>query len=198
MKQSIIKIRQWLALLLIWLTISPLFIHYAREWQLIGKRLRILLFLISPLMLIVYFPIFVLIFLFTFDEIDEYQRRNYFSDNEVIENIIGVALPELDIIDYRQYTNPNIAVVQDTDSLILKMEDELSESTFHYLDSIISIGNTEWSKHDEEYKYFIEWNHEKRTPEPLKKFIGPYGEGFFSLSFKKGSKTITLCHYILY
>ena len=85
MKRIITKITQWLALLLSWLTISPLFVYLANKWKLIGKKVRILLLLVSPLMLIVYFIIFLLALQGYFD----YQRKYNYADNEVIERITG-------------------------------------------------------------------------------------------------------------
>ena len=54
MKTLLVRTIQWLTLLLSWLTLSPLFCYLSRKWQLIGKKVRMLLLLISPLMLIVY------------------------------------------------------------------------------------------------------------------------------------------------
>ena len=182
MKQIIIKITQWLTLLLSWLTISPLFIYLASKWKLIGKKVRILLLLISPLMLIVYFIIFLLALQGYFD----YQRKYHFADNEVIERITGVAFPEVDIIDYEKGKSSFLGDY--SDKLTLEMEEELGELTYHYLDSIINSGNTEWSKRDDEYSYSIMWGNGIPAPE------GEDDEEdmTFSLYFKKGSKIITL------
>lgn len=184
MKQLLIKITRWLTLLLSWLTISPLFVYLARKWQLIGKKVRILLLLISPLMLIVYFIIFLLVLQGYYD----YQRKYHFADNEVIERITGVAFPEVDIIDYEKGESGFLGDY--SDKLILEMEEELSESTFHYLDSIVNSGNTGWSKRDDEYSYSIMWGNGL----PVPKGESEEEDGMFSLSFKKGSKTINLSH----
>lgn len=178
MKTLLVRTIQWLTLLLSWLTLSPLFFYLARRWQLIGKKVRMFLLLISPLMLIVYFIIFLLALQGYFD----YQRKYRFADNEVIERITGIAFPEVDIIEYKK---DNGGFLGDyNDELTLEMEDELSD----YLDSIISAGNTQWSKHDDEYSYSIIWGNG---------FLAPKGEDdeedmMFSLSMKKGSKIVTL------
>ena len=182
MKQIIIKITQWITLILIWLIISPLFVYLAKRWNLIGKKIRILLLLISPLMLIVYF----ILFLLGLQGYDDYQRKYKFANNETVERITGVAFPELDIVEYKK---DNRSFLGDyNDKLILEMEEELGELTYHYLDSIINAGNTEWSKHDDEYSYSIIWGNG---------FPAPKGEDdeedmMFSLSTKKGSKIITI------
>ena len=184
MKPLIIKITKWLTLLLSWLTISPLFIFLARKWQLIGKKIRILLLLISPLMLISYFVLFLL----ALQGYDDYRRKYRFANNKTIERITGVAFPEVDIINYKK---DNRGFLGDyNDKITLEMEDELSESTYHYLDSIISVGNTQWFKHDDEYSYSIMWGNGL----PALKGESEEDDGMFSLSFKKGSKIINLSH----
>ena len=184
MKQTIIKITQWLTLLLSWLTISPLFVYLAKKWKLIGKKVRILLLLISPLMLIVYF----ILFLLALQRYDDYQRKYKFANNETIERITGVAFPELDIIDYKKDNRGFLGDYKD--KLTLEMGNELSESTYHYLDSIISVGNTQWFKHGDEYSYSIMWGNGLPAP----KGESEEDDGMFSLSFKKGSKIINLSH----
>lgn len=207
MKQIIIKITQWLTLLLSWLTISPLFVYLARKWALIGKKVRILLLLISPLMLIIY----AIITLFVLQGYIDYQRIYRFANNEAIERITGVAFPKLDIIDYEKGESSFLGDYKD--KLTLKMEEELSESTYHYLDSIISAGNTEWSKHpsDEITSYQLDSLIANRGVEEWLKNSDVYtysivwGNGLpapkgesddedmaISLSFKKGSKIVTL------
>ena len=181
MKQVIIRIIQWLTLLLSWLTISPLFVYLASRWKLIGKRVRILLFLISPLMLIIYFSSALIGYY-------DYHRKYHFADNEVIERITGVAFPEVNIIDYEK-GRPSF-MGDYSDKLTLEMEHELSESSYHYLDSIINSGNTQWSKRDDRYSYSIMWGNGLPAP----KGESEEDDGFFSLSFKKGSKIINLSH----
>ena len=184
MKQIIIKIIQWLTLLLSWLTISPLFVYLAKKWKLIGKKVRILLLLISPLMLIGYF----ILFLLASQEYYDYRRKYRFANNETIERITGVAFPELSIIDYEK---GNAGFLGDyNDVLTLEMENDLNESAYHYLDSVINAGDTNWSKHNDVYRYSIMWGNGLPAPE---------GENeeediMFSLSFKAGSKIINLSH----
>ena len=182
MKQIIIKITQWLTLLLSWLTISPLFVYLANKWKLIGKKVRILLLLVSPLMLIVY----IIIYWVALDEYNAYQRKYRFANNEAIERITGVAFPKLDLIDCEK--NYSGLGGYYYGKLTFEMENELSESSYHYLDSIISVGNTEWSKCENEYNYSIGWS--KGEAVPLEEIIEPMGD--ISLSFKKGSKILIL------
>jgi hypothetical protein len=71
MSTLLVKVAQWLTLLLSWLMLSPLFFYLARKWQLIGKKVRVLLLLISPLMLIVY----AVIVLFILQGYGDYKRK---------------------------------------------------------------------------------------------------------------------------
>ena len=184
MNALLTKILRWFILLLSRLTVSPFFLYLARKWQLIGKKVRILLLLISPLMLIGY----IILFLLALQGFDDYQRKYKFANNEAIERITGVAFSEVDIVDYKK---DNRGFLGDyNDKLTLEMEDELSDSTYHYLDSIINAGNTEWSKRDDEYSYSIMWGNGLPAP----KGESEEDDGMFSLSFKKGSKIINLSH----
>ena len=173
MTTLLVRTIQWLTLLLSLLTLSPLFIFLARKWQLIGKKVRILLLLISPLMLIGYFILFLLALQGYYD----CQRKYKFANNEAIERITGVAFPEVDLIDYKKDNRGFLGDYKDR--LTLEMENELSESTYHYLDSIISAGNTQWFKHGDEYSYSIMWGN--GLPEPKEKV----------------KKTMECSHYLL-
>ena len=184
MKTLLVRTIQWLTLLLSWLTLSPIFFYLARKWQLIGKKVRMLLLLISPLMLIGYF----ILFLLALQEYYDYQRKYRFANNETIERITGVSFPKLSIIDYEK---GDAGFLGDyNDMLTLEMKYDLSESTYHYLDSVISVGNTKWHKRNDEYIYCTVWGNGLPAPE---------GENeeediMFSLSFKAGSKIINLSH----
>ena len=184
MRTLLVKVAQWLTLILSWLTVSPLFIYLARKWQLIGKKVRVLLLLMSPLMLIVY----AVAVLFILQGYGDYKRKHHFANDGVIERITGVPFPELNIIDYEKGEAGFLGDYNDM--LTLEMENDLSESTYHYLDSVISVGNTNWHKRNDEYIYGTVWGNGLPAPE---------GENeeediMFSLSFKAGSKIINLSH----
>ena len=89
MKQFLIKITKFLLLFLSWLTLSPLFLYLASNWKLIGKKVRILLFVISPLMLIIYLVVTIVVYM----AYDDYNRKHRFADNDVIERITGIRFP---------------------------------------------------------------------------------------------------------
>ena len=184
MKSTLIKITRWLTLLCSWLTLSPLFLYLARKWKMIGKKVSILLLMISPLMLIAY----LIITLCTVYVYFEYIKGNRFADNEVIERITGVPFPELEIIDRGNGTR---SINGDyTDWLTLEMEEDLSEKTYHHLDSIIECNNTGWRKENDEYHFYTLWGNGCPAPE------GEDEEDnvTFSLPMKKGSKVVTITY----
>ena len=182
MKTLLVRTIQWLTLLLSWLTLSPLFFYLARRWRLIGKKVRMMLLLISPLMLIVY----AVAVIFILQGYNDYKRKHYFASNEVIERITGVSFPKLSIIDYEKGEAGFLGDYNDM--LTLEMKYDLSESTYHYLDSVISAGNTNWSKHNDVYRYSIMWGNGLPAP----KGENEEDDMTFSLSFKAGSKIVTL------
>ena len=104
----------------------------------------------------------------------------------MIERITGVAFPKFELIDYKQ-GDVNFPGNY-KDRLILEIKDDLSESTYHYLDSIINYNTTKWSKCDNEYSYEIWWGNGLSAPQGENEEEGK----MLSLSFKKGSKIITL------
>ena len=182
MKRMLIKIAQWLMLLFSWLTLSPLFIYLARKWQLIGKKLSIFFMLLSPLMLAAY----LVVFLFALQEYVDYQRKHKFANNEVIERITGIPFPELKIVDYHKGKDSFLGDYNDR--LILQMEEELDESTYLRLDSIIQNGNTDWGMRENQYNYSRIWGNGFPAPEGQ----NDEEDVMFSLSFHKGSDTLTL------
>ena len=182
MKTLLVRTIQWLTLLLSWLTLSPFFYYLSCKWQLIGKKVRMLLLLISPLMLIVY----AVAILFILQGYNNYRIKHHFASNEVIERITGVSFPELSIIDYEK---GNAGFLGDyNDVLTLEMENDLNESAYHYLDSVINAGATNWSKHNDVYRYSIMWGNGLPAP----KGENEEDDMTFSLSFKTGSKKVTL------
>lgn len=69
-----------IALFLSWLTLSPLLLILDRRWELLPKRLRIVLFVLSPLMLIVFAAVLIACYLFYC----EHFRVRYFVKPKVV------------------------------------------------------------------------------------------------------------------
>ena len=91
-KQVLIKA---IALLLSWLTLSPLMLILDVRWKLLPKWLRIVLYVLSPMMLVV----MALAALWGSDYYSEHYLQHHFVKRRVIENITGVRLPRYKVID---------------------------------------------------------------------------------------------------
>lgn len=162
--------------LLCWLTISPLFYYLAGRWGL--KSGRLLLMLGSPLFLIVYLCIFVWGYVTYLD----YERKYYFTNENRIERITGVRLPDMDVVEYDQ---GRTSITGDyTDWLLVEFEEIPSEEVYQTLDSLIASQKTGWRKQGVVYKFSVVWgNH----------FPAPTGENededrFFDISFEERSR----------
>lgn len=89
-----------IALFLSWFTLSPLMLILDGRWKLLPKWLRIVLFVVSPMMLII---VVVLALLVQMDY--SYYSRRHFVKSSVIENITGVSFPKYRVVDRRSTWN---------------------------------------------------------------------------------------------
>ena len=89
-----------IALFLSWFTLSPLMLILDGRWKLLPKWLRIVLFVLSPMMLII---VVVLALLVQMDY--SYYSRRHFVKSSVIENITGVSFPKYRVVDRRSTWN---------------------------------------------------------------------------------------------
>ena len=89
-----------IALFLSWLTLSPLMLILDSRWKLLPKWLRIVLFVLSPMMLIIVVALALLV------QMDySYYSRRHFVKSSVIENITGVSFPKYRVVDRRSTWN---------------------------------------------------------------------------------------------
>lgn len=84
-----------ITLFLSWLTLSPLLLILDGRWKLLPKWLRIVLFVLSPMMLIVVAVASIFGYLY----FSEYYMQHHFVRRRVVENITGVRLPRYKVID---------------------------------------------------------------------------------------------------
>ncbi len=182
MKSNIEKILKIIALLLLWTVFSPLFLFFALRWKIVGKGWKIALFVLSPFMTVVYLLLTILVMW----GYSEYDRKYGYSSNKAIERITGVEFPKLDIQEYNKGEKSFNGDY--SDSFVLEMENELSESTFKVLDSLATSSNTHWSFYNGEYRYSLMWGNGAVTPNGE----SPNEDRTFSLSFKKGSRIVNL------
>ena len=85
------------ALLASWLTLSPLLLILVRRWKLLPKWLRIVLFVLSPMMLVIIAAVAFLCYAYYWDY---YYPRHHYVKPKVVENIIGMQLPRYKVIEY--------------------------------------------------------------------------------------------------
>ncbi len=182
MKQLLINILQWITSLISWLTISPLFYYITKKWNLIGKKIRILLLLISPLFLILYATFCFYCFNIYYD----YHRKYRFTDTETIERITGIDYPDFKVLEYKKDKSSFLGDYND--QLVIEFEEVPSEKFYQQIDSMITTGGSDWFKHGNTYSYSKMWGNGLPAPE---------GEDndedmSFSISFDKGSRQATL------
>ena len=84
-----------IVLILSWLTLSPLLLILDGRWKMLPKWLRILLFVLSPMMLIV----MAVALIFGYMYYSEYYMQHHFVRRRVVENITDVRLPRYKVID---------------------------------------------------------------------------------------------------
>ena len=163
-----------------WLTISPLFYYLAGRWGL--KRGRLLLMLLSPLFLIVYLCLFA----WGYDAYVDYQRKYYFTDDDRIERITSVRLPDMKIMEYsegkRSFTGDY------SDRLIVEFEEVPSEKVYQTLDSLVDTDKTGWRMNDSAYMFSATWGNGLSAP----KGESENEDRSFCIFFKKGSKRVTI------
>jgi len=78
-----------------WLTLSPLLLILDGRWKLLPKWLRIVLFVVSPMMLI----IVVLAAIWGSDYYSEHYMQHHFVRRKVVENITGVKFPSYKVVN---------------------------------------------------------------------------------------------------
>ena len=178
--KAIEKITRFLTCFFCWLTISPLFYYLAGKWGM--KKGRLSLMLVSPLFIISY----LIIFLWGYVTYLDYERKYYFTNEDRIERITGVRLPDMDIVEYNKGKSGFTGDY--SDRLLLEFEKIPSEGVYQTLDSLIETGKTGWRMNDSVYVFSVAWGNG---------MLAPKGESededrSFSISFKKGSKKATI------
>lgn len=113
-----------IALAVSWLTLSPLLLILDGRWKLLPKWLRILLFFLSPLMLIIIVIAVILGDMYYSD----FYARHHFVKPKVIENITGVRLPDYKVVEYER--GPRFFNGDYTDEFVLEF-DRIPDDDFY-------------------------------------------------------------------
>ena len=165
------------ALILSWLTLSPLFFYLAKKWGLMNKGWRITLLLISPLFLVGY----LLIGAFIFFEYAEYERKHGFLDKDRIERITEVRLPDFELVECKM-GDMNFRG-EYSDELTIEFEDSLTNDFYATLDSLVEKKVWSKSKDTGRYSFSTMWGNGIPAPE------GENDETdiMFSITIEKGT-----------
>ena len=154
-----------IALFLSWLTLSPLMLILDGRWKLLPKWLRIVLFVFSPMMMII---VVVLALLVQADY--SYYSRRHFVESDVIENITGVSFPKYTVLERRSTR---------CDYYTLEFERKPDEAFYKELDERFD------SYEPGKYSYSAIWGNGIKAP----KGESDKDDISFSIDIEKGSRT---------
>ena len=162
-----------IALLLSWLTISPLVLILDGHWKLLPKWLRIVLFVLSPMMLIL---IAVAVIWGNMNYSDFY-ARHHFVRPKVVENITGVRLPNYKVVEYER--GPRSFNGDYTDEFVLEFDRIPDDAFYKKLDEHFDCFEPG------KYSYSAIWGNGIEAP----KGESDKDDISFSVDIEKGSKT---------
>lgn len=113
-----------ITLFLSWLTLSLLLLILDCRWKLLPKWLRIVLFVLSPMMLILY----LIIVGWALEGHENYLRKYYYVRPRVVESLIGVRMPAYKVVDCNLGYGENVTMHIDTFYLEFK---DMPDGTFY-------------------------------------------------------------------
>ena len=152
-------------LILCWLTVSPLSLILANRWKIMKKWQRIVLMLFSPLFLMIYCLILLLVgFLIYLCQPSFFGGKSGLSDgkdfvdNERIERITGAKLYFRDIVD-EEYDEPSFNGDYSNTYLVLLEK----RPDYSALDSLVASGR--WQKSEGGYHFSAIWGNDLPAPE---------------------------------
>lgn len=164
-----------IVLVVSWFTLSPLVLILDGRWKLLPKWLRILLFLLSPLMLVVLFVLGIMGYFYYQD----YWREHHFVRPRVIENITGVRMPKYKVIE----RNLEQAIDYE-DTFVLEFK-EMPDSSFYQ-----RLRNNGFDYRDGCYRFQRNWGSGLVKDEVVPK--GEKGNYDYTLMICEGEKTFTV------
>lgn len=131
-----------------WLTVSPLLYYISRNWETKERWLARVSILLSPLFLGGYIALIargVLAY-------EDYQREHRFQDVDSIEEITGVKLPEMKVLEYYK-SKQSTHFYQYRDSFTFVFRKPVSYATIERIDSLINTGKSHWGAEGNSYGY---------------------------------------------
>lgn len=168
------KVLKWIAIIISWLTLSPLILYLGHRWNIGNKYTRTAGMLLSPLFFI------TCLFLYAFFFIEG--NHEYFQNRNRIERITDVKLPEFEVIVYneglRHFTGDF------TDHFIFEFKSIPPDKLFDKIDILIKGGKTNWRKEGDLYKFEQIWGNGYPAP----KGENDEEDRFFNIMITRGQK----------
>lgn len=171
-KHTLIKT---IVLILSWLTLSPLLLIFDGRWKLLPKWLRIVLFVLSPMMLVV----IALAAFWGYDYYSEHYMQHHFVRRRVVENITGVRLPRYKVIERGEEGSRASRFPDHTYNFTLEFKKMLGEDFYKNLDEHFD------SFEPGEYSFSAIWGNGIEAP----KGESDKDDISFSIDIERGSKT---------
>lgn len=162
-------------LFLSWLTLSPLLLILDGRWKLLPKWLRIVLFVLSPMMVLVV----AAAILFGYIYYSEYYMPRHFVRPRVIENITGVRLPKYKVIDRGEASRRRRTFPDNTYDFTLEFNKMPDDAFYETLDKHFD------SFESGKYSYSVIWGNGIEAP----KGESDKDDISFSIDIEKGSRT---------
>lgn len=200
--EALITIFKGMTLTVFWFTLSPLLLIFDGRWKLLPKWLRIVLFVVSPLVLVLLVAIAFFCYAYYWDY---YYPRHHFVQPKVVENIIGLRLPKYKVVEYDKDRRSFNGDYSDRFTLEFKrmpndaFYDELDRHFRKYIptrqqldsisdDEIYLFSRRAEIKDSTIYKMDCVWIHGLGTPEGEPE----WGDYWYTIRIEKGSKTFRI------
>ena len=171
---------KWVALIISWLTLSPLMVYLGHRWKMGNKYVRIIGMLVSPLFLIIYLLLFIVI---CYED-----KRDYFQNRDRIERITEVRLPKFKMIEYhegRRGFNGDF-----NDDFVFEFKSVPSDEMFDMIDKLIESGKTGWHKEGDSYIFNCTWGNGMPAP----KGESDNEDRIFGITITRGEKQGVIRH----
>ena len=166
------------ALAVSWLTLSPLLFILDGEWKLLPIWLRIVLFVLSPLVLIV----LAMLVLWGYVSYPEYHMKHHFVKRRVVENITGVKFPKYKVLNQGEEWECFSRSLEHTYDFTLEFKKMPDEDFYEKLDEhfdCLEVGK---------YSYSAIWGNGIEAP----KGESDDDDISFSVDIERGSKTFQI------
>lgn len=161
-----------------WLTLSPLLLILDGRWMLLPKWLRIVLFVVSPMMLVV----MAVAALWGYGYYSEHYMQHHFVRRRVVENITGVKFPKYKVLNQGEEWECFSRSPEHTYDFTLEFKKMPDEDFYEKLDEhfdCLEVGK---------YSYSAIWGNGIEAP----KGESDDDDISFSVDIERGSKTFQI------